>query len=601
MSKRAALFASAAVFAGAMVVPALAAQAKEIDMCNVGVTMSDGAVMRADIARPGPGRHPTVLTVTGYNKDLGDPQGQCSSADESLTKAGFNVVVFDDRGTGSSDGVWDIWGKRTQQDYVEELHWLEHQSWQDGNIGTTGTSYLAITSLLIAETGDPHVKAVFANYPMADAYRDVTYFGGNLDTDFMPSWFGFTQGTNANPPTQLSQDGPTPAVALNAESHFVGGPAVVGSQLVAAGLTDDKNSYFAPYDGPTDRLRSPATRASKIHGAVFWTGGWYDIFQRGEPFLYRALSNASNKVWVQGPTYHAASFDQWKSTGLGSDEESSEVAWFEHYLMGTHNQFSTSTVDGGYLWNVGADKWQHATDWPLPGTQWTSYDLSSASSGSGAMSLADDSLATTRAPQPTRVLLPFQPSGGLCNRSTVQWAAGSGAGQPCETNEAPGEAGTVTFTTPPLKHAMHIAGPIVLHLRAELSHFDFSFYTALTDVDGSTSTQISSGGLDASFMDINQKQSWRNPDGQLILPWHPFTQADEHNVSINDPHDFVIEIYPTDWTLLAGHRLRLVVGSADTPHFQVPADRLQTMLGGTAQILTGGRDASTLLLPVQPA
>jgi uncharacterized protein len=253
MSKRAALFASAAVFAGAMVVPALAAQAKEIDMCNVGVTMSDGAVMRADIARPGPGRHPTVLTVTGYNKDLGDPQGQCSSADESLTKAGFNVVVFDDRGTGSSDGVWDIWGKRTQQDYVEELHWLEHQSWQDGNIGTTGTSYLAITSLLIAETGDPHVKAVFANYPMADAYRDVTYFGGNLDTDFMPSWFGFTQGTNANPPTQLSQDGPTPAVALNAESHFVGGPAVVGSQLVAAGLTDDKNSYFAPYDGPTDR------------------------------------------------------------------------------------------------------------------------------------------------------------------------------------------------------------------------------------------------------------------------------------------------------------------------------------------------------------
>jgi hypothetical protein len=28
---------------------------------------------------------------------------------------------------------------------------------------------------------------------------------------------------------------------------------------------------------------------------------------------------------------------------------------------------------------------------------------------------------------------------------------------------------------------------------------------------------------------------------------------------------------------------------------------LQTMLGGTAQILTGGRDASTLLLPLQPA
>ena len=53
---------------------------------------------------------------------------------------------------------------------AEELKWIEKQPWQNGKIGTTGTSYLAITSLLVAETGDQHVKAVFANYPMADAY-----------------------------------------------------------------------------------------------------------------------------------------------------------------------------------------------------------------------------------------------------------------------------------------------------------------------------------------------------------------------------------------------------------------------------------------------
>src|SRR3954454_25311581 len=189
--------------------------------------------------------------------------------------------------------------------------------------------------------------------------------------------------------------------------------------------------------------------------------------------------------------------------------------------MSKDNLFSHRSADGGYLWNVGADKWQHATDWPLPGTRWTSYDLSSAASASGATSLADDSLGTAKQPQTSRVLLPFQPAGGLCNRSTVQWAAGSGAGQPCETNESPGEAGTVTFTTPPLKQPMHIAGPIVLHVHAELSHFDFSFYTALTDVDGSTSTQITSGGLDASFMDVNRKKSWHNAAGQVIVPWHP--------------------------------------------------------------------------------
>lgn len=600
MLRRVALLSSLALTAGGLIAPALAAPTP-IAMCNIGVPMSDGAVMRANVVRPGPGRHPTVLIVTGYNKDLGDPAGQCSSGDSALTAAGYNVVEFDDRGTGSSDGVWDIWGHRTQEDYVEELHWLERQSWQNGAIGTTGTSYLAITSLLVAETGDPHVKAVFANYPMADAYRDVTYFGGNLDTDFMPTWFGFTQGTNANTPTQLAQQGPTPQVALNAESHWVGGPTVVGSQLVAAGLTDDRSSYFAPYDNADNRLRSPAERAGKIRGAVFWTGGWYDIFQRGEPFLWRALSHARERVWVQGPTYHAASFTDWAKTGLGADEESTEIAWFDHWLKGKRNTFSAPRTQGGYLWNVGADRWQHVPAWPVPGTRWTSMALSSAASGSGALSLADDALATRAAASTSRVFLPFSPVGGLCNRSTVQWAAGSGSGQPCETDQSPSEAPTVTFTTAPMQRAMHVAGPIVLDLKAELSHFDFSFYAALTDVSSSGSTQITSGGLDASFLDVDAKRSWRNSAGRIVLPWHPFTQTDEHNVTVNDPHDFLIEIFPTDWTIPAGDRLRLVIGSADTPHFQVPADRLQNMLGGTAQILTGGRYASTLLLPLQPS
>src|SRR5205814_1930361 len=122
MRRRRTLFLALAALLGTVAVPSLAAAPGEIDMCNVGVRMSDGAVMRANVARPGPGRHPTVLIVTGYNKDLGDPFGQCSSADATLNAAGFNVVEFDDRGTGSSDGVWDIWGHRTQRDYVEELH-----------------------------------------------------------------------------------------------------------------------------------------------------------------------------------------------------------------------------------------------------------------------------------------------------------------------------------------------------------------------------------------------------------------------------------------------------------------------------------------------
>ncbi len=43
-------------------------------LCNVPITMSDGVVLRANVFLPAAsGRFPTVLTVTGYNKDPSTP------------------------------------------------------------------------------------------------------------------------------------------------------------------------------------------------------------------------------------------------------------------------------------------------------------------------------------------------------------------------------------------------------------------------------------------------------------------------------------------------------------------------------------------------
>ena len=63
----------ALLIAGAAAQPAGATVA----MCNVPITMSDGIVLRANLYLPSShGPFPTVLTVTGYNKDAGNPTGQ---------------------------------------------------------------------------------------------------------------------------------------------------------------------------------------------------------------------------------------------------------------------------------------------------------------------------------------------------------------------------------------------------------------------------------------------------------------------------------------------------------------------------------------------
>src|SRR4051812_16483891 len=262
-----------------------------VSMCNVPITMSDGIVLRANIFLPGDGKAkvPTVLTATGYNKDATNPTGQScgtsgalATVNQSLVDHGMAAMLLDDRGTGASQGRWDSWGQRTQDDYGEVLDWIQKQGWSNGKVGTTGGSYMGITSLLVAEkdaervaAGKPRaVRAIWAEVPMADAYRDVTFHGGAEDSGFIPLWLGLVNGLSDVPPSTATTDpadaGPTYA------GHVTGNLAFAGSKVAESTLGGE-----SAYDGPFYRLRSPVERIDKLKIPVAWTGGWWDIFQRG--------------------------------------------------------------------------------------------------------------------------------------------------------------------------------------------------------------------------------------------------------------------------------------------------------------------------------
>jgi putative CocE/NonD family hydrolase len=368
---------------------------------------------------------------------------------------------------------------------------------------------------------------------------------------------------------------------------------------VSAALQGEKEGDYAPYDSKMLRLRSPAERAAKIKGAVFYTGGWFDIFQRGEAYLFNSFSNAEKVVWVQDSTYHAGGTSHFESLGWGAQSKV-KVKWFDRYLKGKRN--GIDQLPAINHWNVNGNRWDHPGGWPVPSTKWTSYWLSPTDSGTAPQSMDDGTLTTSRPSTAARQPLPFNPLGGLCNRSTIQWSAGLANGTPCESDERGAEMGTFSYTTPALTSKLHLEGPITLDLAAELDRPDSSFYAALTDVapDGS-STQITSGGLLASHRALDEKRTWRNAAGDVILPYHPFTVAKQRDVPLNDPYLYRIEVYPTSWTLLPGHRLRLVLGTSNTPNYTVPQDRLQKMLGGTIRVISGpGAMSSRLLLPVVP-
>jgi len=582
---------------------ATSAQAS-VSMCNVAVPMSDGTTLRANVYLPSSsGRFPTILTATGYNKDAGNPTGQeCGSSqgiagdEPGLAEKGFAVMVFDDRGTGASGGKWDSWGQRTQDDYKEVLGWIQAQPWSNSSVATTGGSYMGITSLLIAEAdaarvaeGKPRaVKAIWADIPMADAYRDVTFQGGSVNASFIPLWLGLVGTLSALPPSSTSAD-PQEAAEIYLE-HLLNNVEFSGEKVVGATLGEE-----SAYDGPFYRLRSPVVRASEIRVPVVIQGGWWDLFQRGEPLLWESLNRSPDRVLIMSPHYHV-------TEGPAMEDPHLKEAWFAHWLQGVNNGVErTPHVN---LYSINGSHWEHFERFPLTGTSYQPLYLSGEPSGSSAISLHDGSLTSAPPSAQSGDLAPLLPAASPCTRETAQWTAGAASNGLCDTNNTTYEASSLTYTTAPLQSDTQITGLITADLWAQLSATDATLVAVLSDVEASgASNQITAGFLMASQRAIDPKLSTyaQTPKGKLMIrPWHPFTKASQQPVVPNQPTEYKIEIYPTSAIVKAGDRLRLTIGTANTFSSAPPLPDLGNELGGTITLLHGGQYPSNVTLPIAP-
>ena len=574
-----------------------------ISMCNVAIPMSDGVVLRANLFLPSAsGRYPTLLTVTGYNKDVANPTGKECDADQgiagdnpALTEKGFAVMVLDDRGTGASGGKWESWGQRTQQDYKEVLTWIQQQPWSDSSVGTTGASYMGITSLFVAEAdaarvaeGRPRaVKAVYADIPMADAYRDVTFQGGALDSGFIPLWLGLVDVLSDIPPSDTLED-PGEAAPIYVE-HLLANAEFAGTKVVGASLGEE-----ASYDGPFYQLRSPVVHAGELKVPVVISGGWWDLFQRGEPLLWESLRNSPDRVLFMSPHYHV-------TEGPEKEDPNVETEWFEHWLQGKKNGVQhTPKVN---LYPINGTHWEHFTHFPVPHTSYEHYYLSGGASGSDPISLHDGSLGTSAPPaSEAGDTAPLLPASSPCSRMTAQWTAGAAAELPlCAEDNVTYEATTLTYTTQPMASNTTITGLITANLWAELSTTDATLVATLSEVEPSgKADQITAGFLLASQRALDPELSTYGPKRLMIRPWHPFTKESQKAVTPGEPTEYKIEIYPTSDIVKAGNRLRLTIGTSDTFSTLTPLPDLGQEVGGTITVLHNGKYPSNVQLPIVP-
>ena len=581
---------------------------------NVAITMSDGVRLRATVVRPATrlgtpivSPYPAILSINPYNRAVVEAIDEAmnvpvagkavrtasASVDDSgtaaeglarlagviaggaldvfginrnLVRSGYVQVLVDVRGTGASQGKWQILGMREQKDSLELIDWVTTQKWCNGRVGMAGWSYSAINALQAADKRPRALEAVFAIEGCSDIVRDI-YITGGMASAFIPFWLGLVNVLKwvPNPRTLMHDMGHGDTARWLRDR--VKSPATEIPSLLWGFLTTRDERIF---DDPYFDERDP--KVGNITCPTFTVGGWHDLFGHSSTQVYRNLNlKPGEKQVIVGNGYHLD-----VGTGQGGAfapprMDVLERAWFDHWLKDIDNgveQYGPVTLQqqgGG---------WTSGTQFPRPGVTTQRLYLGAESSGTAPHSRHDGSLTVEQGGGSHRshqVSLGVQADiRGLVSRDMAQVTAGAAIalGPKFFADSSFQERGGLSFTTAAVIEPVQISGSANLRLYVASTGTEGTWTVTVNDVapDG-TSTVLTNGGLTVANRALDHAQSEFDADGNLLHAHHYLTRVRKLPVPVDEPVAIDIDLVPTDAVIDAGHRLRVDVYAASFPRF----------------------------------
>lgn len=473
----------------------------------------------ATLIRPVKSNHeklPTILVNSGYTRFV-------SALAAFIVPYGYNMVVLDLRGTGSSGGEWAPFEPVSRYDvkYVID-DWIPSQKWSDEKVGIIGFSYLAIASMLStglvdrdAETGVPdHLKAIVPISFQSDTYREVAFQGGNMNIELLLTWILGTSGMAAGlPPFLFLGDDLFQATDEDIEeaydiwyTHLIKIPKYLGWIMDMDHLTNGsfwKNkspmlNWPVKPDGGWETPHGDHVIPSKL--PVLTGTGWFDLFTHGTLNFYQyGLSKHSvlDKGMIIGEWSH---FGACAGLGLPAMETMKlYVRWFDWKLKGKEDCFMAEFPV--LLRVMGENRWRAEKSWPLPESRLEKRTL--YLSKKEASKIEDDFFTNDKENQLYSIVdtltstdlkgdhpvmkhwISPQALHGVTSRSAQRWLYGGlinlsnlyklGMGINIDEDvdwedERNDEWKVPTFTTEPLEEDLEIIGPVVLKFWAKTKY-----------------------------------------------------------------------------------------------------------------------------------
>ncbi|MDT9600356.1 CocE/NonD family hydrolase [Sphingosinicella rhizophila] len=538
---------------------------------SVEIPMKDGVAIAAKIFRPAAeGRYPAILLQTPYGKDSNGAQAASNVA------RGYVSVAVDVRGRYDSEGKFQPF--RDAEDGAAILDWIAAQPWSNGKVVTTGASYSGHSQWALWRQRNPHHKAIVSYVAPADGFGDLSRHNGVPKLDLMFTWM-MTTYDRVNHPREMEDFDWKKVMSqlpLDTLGDEAGRPVEAWRQHMRHDRLDD---YWTP-------LQATGARPG-LAIPTFSVTGWYEGQLLGSVRNHlNAVAQASgaNHVLVIGPWLHSANSNRKVGELDGGPEAIIDLdkvrdQWMDHVMLG-----GAKPVYQNFLYFLPIrNEWRQAPAFPIPGTEFTSYRLSSGGKANGGN--GDGSLATGtgKGPADSYTYDPANPIPSLSSRT-----AGARGGLPqgsVDHREIEKRDDILVYTSAPLSEDTEVTGPVRANIYISTNVVDTDVLVRLMDVypDG-RSLNIAEGIARAKYRD-----SYADP--KLMTP--------------GTVYKIPVELFPTSNLFLKGHRLRVEVTSSDFPVFArnlntANSDSGTEMKVARTRIHHSARYPSEIILPIVP-
>ena len=487
-----------------------------------------------------------------------------------FTSHGYACIIVDTRGSGASQGIRAMeFSPEEVKDGAEVADWIVKQAWCNGNIGTTGISYLGTTAEMMLINHHPNIKACVPRSNIFDLYNHVMFPGGVSQGCFVDVWGYTTRSLDANDFEPFGKQ----AKRLVAGINPVDGDKK--NVLLNQAIVCHKQN-FNPYKGIKEvTFRDevhPDMKASaddfSIHNyrdkiessgvPIFRIGGWYDgVLQKSCIEGYMNTSNTKRVMigpWDHGPHYNVSPYAISKEIDFNVRAEI--LRFFDFYLKGIENGINKEPLFNYF--SIAEEQWKSATTWPLPNTEKVKFYLSGNKTLVNKQSEIVDSNMNYNIDY-------YATSGNTSRYNSVTTIYMNGPTDYVDRKQV--SERLLHFTSDPLNASANLAGHPIIDLQFSCNANDASVFVYLEDVapDGSV-TYVTEG----SFRPMHRKIS--KTDYQYPGPYHSFKKADALPYIANETVQLSFDLAPIAYQFKQGHAIRIAIAGADIEHFDFPDD-----------------------------